>query len=169
MGVSETLESRLISLFCDGSAHAKPGYPGGWAFVIVREGEVLRSGTGGARRTTNNRMEMTAAIEGLKAWLDLGLDSPLELVSDSRHSLDIASGAHLPRKDSELVSELHRLAQQAKVTCRWVAGHSGNEWNERCDRLAHEAKQSFVPARIRKKQTKTRTKPKQKPEPKRSP
>jgi len=142
----------LISVYCDGSAHARPNLPGGWAYVIVQGEVMLATASGGARRATNNQMELTAAIEALKACRALNLAPPFELVSDSRHCLDIARGAYFPKKDTELASQLRTLASELNIVCRWVAGHRGDPWNERCDALAHDAKQELVPARVRRKQ-----------------
>lgn len=137
----------MISIYSDGASSAKGGKPGGWAFVIVRdEAEVLACGYGGNPNTTNNVMELTGAIEGLKKAIGLyaaGLikpEEPWELVSDSQYVLGMASGEWHPTKNVELANEIAKLAKSLNVRIRWVPGHSGIVWNERCDSLAGRGK-----------------------------
>lgn len=135
----------MISVYCDGSSGAGGGKPGGWAWVIVHNGKPVATDLGGSPSTTNNIMELTGAVEGLKALLefrnrgDLQADA-IELLSDSQYTLGCASGEWNPTKNLDLVNELLALVKFLKPQLRWVRGHTGDTWNERCDSLAHRAK-----------------------------
>jgi ribonuclease HI len=142
-----------LRIYCDGSADERSGRPGGWAFLIVREGKVLLSGSGGERSTTNNVMELQAALSGLEAvrerkWHD---GERVELVSDSRVTLDAASGAQLPRKHLELAHRVFQASADVSAQPRWIRGHSGDTWNEAVDALAHEARWALVPEKAKRR------------------
>jgi len=131
----------MISVYTDGSSHAKGGQPGGWAYFIVSDGVPLNCNAGNNQSTTNNVMELTAAIEGLqfvknltgqKSWQPVRV----ELVSDSEYVLGIASGAFEPVKNLELAYRLQSLVKALGAKTRWVRGHSGDIFNEGCDTLA---------------------------------
>lgn len=97
---------------------------------------------------------MQAALAGLQAVITRGwhLGASVGLVSDSRGTLEIASGeAPLPAHDTALASALRDAFIAAGATTRWVRGHSGNRWNEHVDALASAAKQTLVPSRVKKK------------------
>lgn len=141
----------MISVYSDGASAARGGMPGGWAFVVVRdETDVIVAGYGNDISTTNNVMELTGAIKGLEhAAISLQLgeikaNELIELVSDSQYVLGIASGKWNPTKNVELAKRLTELATQLKVRLRWVKGHSGNLWNERCDSLAGKGKAEAI-------------------------
>jgi ribonuclease HI len=133
---------RALSLYCDGSAAERVGRPGGWAFVVVRDDEVLVSKSGAAAATTCLVMELEAARAGLAEVVARGWhhDAQVELVSDSTIALDIAAGRYLPRKHVALAQSLREVAVQAGVHTRWVRAHSGQKWNEAVDALAHQAR-----------------------------
>jgi ribonuclease HI len=133
-----------VTLYTDGACSGNPG-PGGYG-VILQYGDRRRELSGGFRRTTNNRMELTAAIKGLEA-----LKEPCDvtLVSDSEYVLNGISkgwargwrakgwrrqGKTVP--NWELWQRLLELCERHRVTVRWVMGHAGHEENERCDELA---------------------------------
>jgi ribonuclease HI len=140
-----TTARKSIALFTDGACSGNPG-PGGYA-VILRYGQHQRELSGGFRRTTNNRMELTAAIRGLEA-----LKEPcvVTLFSDSQYVINgIAKGwargwrAKAWRRQGgktvpnwELWDRLLDLCDHHRVTLRWVEGHAGHTENERCDELA---------------------------------
>lgn len=139
-----------VILYTDGACSGNPG-PGGWAAILTHPGNgTVRTITGGARDTTNNRMELTAAIEGLKA-VKPGRRWRVRLVSDSEYVIKgltlwidkwIAKGWRRgkdPVKNVDLWKELHGLAQQFEMSYEHVRGHSGHPENEECDRLAVEA------------------------------
>lgn len=122
----------------DGSCSGNPG-PGGWA-AILRHGEAERVITGGAAMTTNNRMELTAVIAGLRA-----LKRPCEVVvvTDSEY-VRLALTDGVMRANGDLVAEARRLAAGHVIEVQRVAGHAGHALNERADRLAVEARKRMV-------------------------
>ncbi len=132
-----------VELFTDGACSGNPG-PGGWGYVLRVQG-VESEGSGGEAPTTNNRMELLGAIEGLRA---LQAPSRVRLVSDSQYLvkglnewLDGWKRAGWRRKtgpvmNAELWQELDRLRGIHRIKAEWVRGHVGHAENERCDRLA---------------------------------
>ena len=138
---------KFVEIFTDGACSGNPG-PGGWG-VVLRFGEREKELSGGEKETTNNRMELTAAIEGLSA-----LKEPcrVRLVTDSKYVADgITKGwAQSWRKNGwrkadkkpalnvDLWEKLLDLIKTHEVTIDWVKGHAGHPENERCDKLAVE-------------------------------
>jgi len=134
-----------IELFCDGACSGNPG-PGGWG-TILRYGDRERELAGGAPLTTNNRMELTALIEGLAA-----LKEPcrVTVTTDSKYVADgITKGwarswqrngwvksDKKPALNPDLWESLLAQLDRHEVSIKWVRGHSGHPENERCDRLA---------------------------------
>jgi ribonuclease HI len=134
-----------VDIYTDGACRGNPG-PGGWGAVLVY-GSVEKELSGGENPTTNNRMELTAAIEALSA-----LREPCEvtLTSDSKYLVDgIANGwarswrargwkksDRSPALNPDLWGGLLDLLDIHRVTLVWVKGHDGHPYNERCDRLA---------------------------------
>jgi ribonuclease HI len=148
----------VISVFSDGSSGSKGGKPGGWAWVIVRDAgqpqeQVLAAAYGGSVSTTNNIMELTGAIEGMRALQAMQAsgvvrrDEVCELVSDSQYTLGITSGKYTPVKNVELAKaalafgvSVLAVDRDGLPRTRWVRGHQGDTWNERCDSLAARGK-----------------------------
>ena len=138
---------KYIELFTDGACSGNPG-PGGWG-VVLRYGQHEKELSGGEKETTNNRMELTAAIKGLEA-----LKEPcvVKLVTDSKYVADgIIMGLaeswqknnwiksdKKPALNSDLWERLLELLEKHEVKIEWVKGHAGHAENERCDRLAVE-------------------------------
>jgi ribonuclease HI len=147
---SALLEAGKILIYSDGGAIDNPG-PGGYGVVLRYKGH-RRELSGGFRWTTNNRMELLACIEGLKA---LKRRCSVVLYSDSKHVVNgmtkgwaerwQAKGWKLANeqdvKNADLWRQLAELCRQHDVEFRWVRGHSGNPDNERCDQLAMAAAQ----------------------------
>ena len=139
-----------VTIYTDGACSGNPG-PGGWGAVLL-SGEHRKEISGGDPQTTNNRMELTAAIEALRA---LKLPSKVDLYTDStyvkkgitewiqnwkKNGWKRRSGRKLlPVKNAELWRELDQLVAKHDVAFHWVEGHAGNEENERCDELARGA------------------------------
>ena len=144
---------KTVQLFTDGACSGNPG-PGGWG-AILRFGEHEKELSGGAENTTNNRMELTAVIEGL-----LALKSPciVELTTDSRYVADgLEKGwaqswkkngwrkaDKKPALNPDLWDELLRLAEIHTLKINWIKGHAGHAENERCDALAVAQSQKFI-------------------------
>ena len=137
-----------ITIYTDGCSLGNPG-PGGYA-AILRYGEHTRELAGGFRRTTNNRMEILAAIEGLRA---LKAPCRVTLYTDSQYVANAiregwakrwkANGWRRNKKERalnpDLWEELLALCEQHDVEFVWVRGHTGDPDNERCDALAKQA------------------------------
>ena len=137
-----------VTIYTDGACSGNPG-PGGWAAVLIA-GEHKKEISGGEKTTTNNIMELTAILEGLKA-----LKEPCEvdLYSDSAYSVNAFNQGWIwnwikkgwktssgePVKNREIWEELLQLTKTHKVTFHKVKGHSTNELNNRCDELARNA------------------------------
>ncbi len=140
-----------VILFTDGACSGNPG-PGGWAAILKHpETGKEKKLSGGDPQTTNNRMELTGAIEGLKA-LKADRRWRVHLVSDSEYVIrgltewiegwiakNWKRGKAGPVKNEDLWKELHALTQLHDMTYEHVYGHSGHPENEECDRLAVEA------------------------------
>ena len=136
-----------VEIFTDGACSGNPG-PGGWG-AILRAGAHEREISGGERETTNNRMELTAAIKALET---LKKPSNVVLHTDSRYLLDgvtkwlkrwKANGWKTadkkPVKNEDLWRTLENAAATHEVNWRWVRGHNDHVENERADRLARAA------------------------------
>jgi len=138
---------KRVTIFTDGACAGNPG-PGGWGAILVA-GQHRREISGCDPQTTNNRMEMTAAIEALRA-----LKEPCEvdLYTDSQYlrngmekwlakwkRTSWRTAAKKPVKNADLWEQLDALTQRHVVRWHWVRGHHGHVENERCDELANEA------------------------------
>jgi len=137
-----------VTIYTDGGCRPNPG-PGGWGAVILIPRRKPVDLSGGEDFTTNNRMELTAAIEALKF-----LTGPhrVELVTDSQYlrrgitewlagwrAKGWVTAAKTPVKNRDLWQELDKRLEGHDVRWRWTRGHSGSRWNERADRLASRA------------------------------
>ncbi len=135
---------KKVQIITDGACLGNPG-PGGWA-AILRYGGRMRELTGGEPRTTNNRMELMAAIRGLEALRE---PCEVEIVTDSEYLKNgitrwIAawkrngwkSASRQPVKNQDLWEQLDRLAARHKTRWVWTRGHAGHTGNERADELA---------------------------------
>ena len=130
---------KKITLFSDGSALGNPG-PGGYG-TILRFGDKEKEIVGGEAHTTNNRMELLGAIEGLKALKE---PCEIEIISDSSYVVKGINEwlANWIKRDFKKVKNIDlwkqyiEVSQGHKVNATWVKGHAGHEENERCDDLA---------------------------------
>ena len=140
-----------VEIFTDGACSGNPG-PGGWG-AILRSGLRERELSGGEALTTNNRMEITAAIRALEALKSASL---VTLHTDSRYLLDGATlwlkkwkangwrtADRKPVKNDDLWRELDAAAARHHIAWRWVQGHSGHIENERADALARAALEQY--------------------------
>jgi ribonuclease HI len=142
-----------IELYCDGSGEERVARPGGWAWVIVRDGEVLHEGHGSAEETTSLIMELEAARAGLDAVIAHGLEGDVTVVSDCRIALEVAAGTFRPRPEKyhALCDALRAAAVRANAKTKWIRGHAGHPLNERVDARAHQAKREGVERRAARK------------------
>jgi ribonuclease HI len=142
----------MIEVFTDGACLGNPG-PGGWGVLILENGK-RRELNGGEAGTTNNRMEMLAAIRALEATAGA---AAITLVTDSQYVKNGITGwikgwkrngwknaSKQPVKNRDLWEQLDALTQGRSVEWKWVKGHSGHPENDRVDELAREAAQAFV-------------------------
>ena len=137
----------IVDLFVDGACSGNPG-PGGWGAILRWRGHEKEL-SGGAPDTTNNRMELTAAIEGLNA---LRREATVRVTTDSTYVRDgitkwlpqwkrrgWKTAEKKPVKNEDLWRALDTAAQRHSVTWHWVRGHDGHPENERADALARAA------------------------------
>ena len=143
-----------VTIYTDGAARGNPDGPGGYGAVlqftdskgVLHEKEL----SAGYKKTTNNRMELMAAIAGLEALtkpceVDLHSDSKYLVDAFNQHWIDSwlkkgwKRGKNEPVKNIDLWERLLKAKEQHKVTFIWVKGHAGEEINERCDKLATTA------------------------------
>lgn len=142
---------KQLKIWTDGSCLKNPG-PGGWAYAIVMDGKI-KEGSGGVVHTTNNRMELSAAIEGLKA---LSEPCSVDLYTDSKYvqlgmiqwvagwiarAWCLSTGK--PVLNVDLWRELLRVSEPHQVQWHWVKAHGVDVMNNRVDHLAREAAESM--------------------------
>jgi ribonuclease HI len=138
---------KRVQIYTDGACSGNPG-PGGWG-AILRYGNIEKEMSGGITPTTNNRMEMTAALEALRA---LTAPCEVDLFTDSMYLRDgitkwikswqkrgWKTADNKPVKNADLWQELLSAIAMHKVRWHWVEGHAGHVENERADTLARAA------------------------------
>lgn len=143
---------KAVEMFTDGACKGNPG-PGGWG-VLLRFGQHEKHLFGGERNTTNNRMELLAAIEGLSV---LNRPCSVILTTDSQYVRQgitqwinnwrkngWKTAAKQPVKNADLWQRLDQLSQQHQIEWRWVKGHSGHAENEQADQLANQGVASVM-------------------------
>ncbi|MDP3506225.1 MAG: RNase H family protein [Myxococcales bacterium] len=145
----------MLEVHCDGSGEERVGRPGGWAFVIVRDGEVLCERDGSSGKTTSLVMELEAARSALdevvaQRW---HFTHQVVLISDCRVALEVAAGTFTPRppKYAALSSTLRELAVTSGAVMKWVRAHAGHRWNEHVDAVARAARLRAA-ARVRRRE-----------------
>jgi len=146
-------ENKTVTLYTDGACKGNPG-KGGWG-VLMRYGSHEKELFGGEAHTTNNRMELTAIIQGLAA-----LKRPCAVViyTDSQYVKNgmekwihgwkkngWKTASKQPVKNEDLWQQLDRLAAQHQIQWQWVRGHAGHAENERADALANQGVASVEP------------------------
>ncbi len=149
--MSEAKESRRVEIWTDGACSGNPG-PGGWGAILTFNG-VEKELSGGEALTTNNRMELMAAISALEA---LTRPCAVDLHTDSIYVRDGVTGwihnwkkrgwttaDKKPVKNVELWQRLDAAAQRHDIQWKWVKGHAGDEMNERADALARAGMAPF--------------------------
>jgi ribonuclease HI len=143
---------KKVEIFTDGACKGNPG-PGGWG-ALLRLGRHEKELSGGEPATTNNRMEMIAAIRALEALIE---PCEVDLYTDSRYLIDgitkwVAgwqkrgwlNASRKPVRNAELWHQLIEQAARHRIRWHWVKGHSGHPENERVDRLACAAAEAFA-------------------------
>ena len=145
--------SKKVDIYTDGACSGNPG-PGGWGAVLLYKG-VKKELSGGEENTTNNRMELTAAIKALSALkepCDVTLHTDSKYISDAFNNGWIYAWEKKGWKKTdgkqvlnpELWQELYALMKKHEVTLEWVKGHAENEYNNLCDKLAVGESKKFL-------------------------
>jgi ribonuclease HI len=143
------MDETPVIIYSDGGAKPNPGGPGGWAALLIY-GDHRREISGGERSTTNNRMELTAAIQALEV---LTRPCRVEFHTDSQY-VQRGISEWLPKwvrngwrtadkrpvLNQDLWERLYAATQRHEITWKWVKGHAGQEFNERVDELATQAR-----------------------------
>jgi len=145
------MEQNIVKIYSDGACSGNPG-PGGWAAVLLYK-EHKKEIFGSQKDTTNNQMELKAAIESLKI---LKKSSNIEFYTDSTYVKDgitkwifswkknnWRNSKKQPVKNVELWQELDKLVVNHEIEWHWVKGHSGDTYNDLADKLAYEASRSI--------------------------
>ena len=146
-------QGKRIAIWSDGACSGNPG-PGGWGALLTWNGH-KKELKGGAPDTTNNRMELTAAIEALEA---VKRPATIDFYTDSQYLRGGVNGwirgwklngwktsDRKPVKNVDLWQKLDALRERHDITWHWVRGHSGTDGNERADELAREGMEPFKP------------------------
>ena len=143
---------KTVTLYTDGACSGNPG-PGGWGAILEYMGHEKEM-SGGEVKTTNNRMELTAVIEGLKALKEPCI---VELYSDSKYVIDALQKGWAvgwrkrgwiksdkkPALNPDLWEVLLNLTERHELHYHWVKGHAENEKNNRCDQMAVAESQKY--------------------------
>ncbi len=142
-----------VEIFTDGACSGNPG-PGGWGTILIC-GKHEKELSGGERETTNNRMELTAVIEGLKA---LNRPCKVKIITDSQYVVNgITKGwaekwrsnnwiksDKKPAQNKDLWEELLNQLERHDYEFSWIKGHAGHPENERCDAMAVKQSQKYL-------------------------
>ncbi len=140
--VAEDDKTVEVDVYVDGACSGNPG-PGGWGFKIEK-GEMFAEGSGADPNTTNNKMEITAAIKGIEAIKELGPKlkfraSRINVYSDSEYLINTMKGLFKRKANHLWWEELDKMADGLTIEWFHIPGHAGHEQNERADFLAKEA------------------------------
>lgn len=149
---TERCKLKKVTVYTDGACSGNPG-PGGWCAILVYK-ETEKAISGGEPSTTNNRMELTAAVSALEALKE---PCEVEIVSDSKYVVDAINKGWLEswhkkgwkKSDGkqalnvDLWQRLMPLLERHNVVFSWVKGHGGHSYNERCDQTAVEESRRY--------------------------
>ncbi len=139
---------KKIIIYTDGSSRGNPG-PGGYGTLMIYQ-DHRKELSGGFAKTTNNRMEILAALTGIESLLE---PCQITVYSDSKYVIDTmdkgwihgwkkkgwSRGPNKPLKNADLWQRMAEAIHGHQISWKWVKGHSGQPENERCDQLATEA------------------------------
>lgn len=140
-----------VEVYADGSATVATK-PGGYGYVILIDGQKVTEGSGYMEKASNNDAELEAAIQGLACVLRMRIEGKIPignhevfLVSDSQIILGWANGTlrFKQRDKRHKFEQLQHVVKKLNVKTRWVKGHSGDEHNSRCDKLANMARKQL--------------------------
>ena len=144
-----------VDIFTDGGCSGNPG-PGGWAYVMLSDGQLTSYSSGGEAQTTNNKMELTAVIRAIEDASLLGV-SEISISTDSQYVKNgittwifnwkkngWKTSSKDPVKNRELWEHLDELNSANKIRWTWVKGHAGIKYNEMCDSLVRKEMEKFT-------------------------
>ena len=148
--------SEILEIYTDGGCTGNPG-PGGWAAILLADPDEPLEISGFERETTNNRMELTAVISALeKVQSSFDTTGLIRIYTDSQYvqkgisqwmkgweARGWKTAAGKPVKNKDLWLKLKALNDSLNVEWKWVKGHDGNIWNERCDELVARERSLF--------------------------
>ena len=139
---------KKVKLYADGSSLGNPG-PGGWGAILEYNG-IQKQFSGGEKNTTNNKMELTAIIEGLKKLKE---PCEVEIISDSNYVVKAinewldswikTNWKNKKVKNIELWEKYLEVSKPHKIKATWIKGHNGHRENEICDKLAKKEASKF--------------------------
>lgn len=131
----------MLKVYCDGACSGNPG-PGGWAFVIPRFDIEISDYE---EQTTNNRMEITAAMKALEYLLEHFFNEDnIEIITDSQYVINTMTKGWQKKKNTDLWDRLdNAVGKFNSITWTWVKGHADNKYNKRCDELAVQEYKSY--------------------------
>lgn len=138
---------KKVKIYTDGACSGNPG-PGGYGIILVHNGKEKEL-SGGSKRTTNNRMELTAVIVALQSLKE---PCQVHITTDSKYVVDAVNKNWLKswaKKDfsgkanPDLWKKYLEASEKHEVEIEWIKGHAGHEMNERCDKLAVKACNKF--------------------------
>ena len=137
-----------IIIYTDGAARGNPG-PAGWGAIIMQGGEVVKELGGRSDHSTNNIMELMAPTEAMKYLKENNIEGEVEIYSDSKYVINgitdwinnwlknnWRTANKKPVLNKELWQDLHAANKELKPAWHYVAGHSGDKWNDRADEIA---------------------------------
>lgn len=143
---------KKVTIYTDGACSGNPG-PGGWG-VLLTFGDTQKEMCGGDAETTNNRMELSAAIQGLDALTE---ECRVDLYTDSKYVMDgitkwidgwkeknWRTASKKPVKNKDLWQQLDEARNRHDVTWHWVKGHNGDYGNEKADQLANQGMAAYL-------------------------
>jgi ribonuclease HI len=147
------IQPKTISVYADGSSVGNSTGPIGWGWLVTDWDTIICAGSEGAPVGTNNIAELQGALHGLRAVVDRGLHigNNVEIVSDSTYCLNLASGLYQANTHKDIVHVLQDLYKVTNARTRWVRGHSGDIFNDRCDELAKAGRDRYSPIETKKK------------------
>jgi ribonuclease HI len=157
----------VIQVYSDGSATTKEN-AGGWGAIVIVNGILHKELSGHLESATNNDAELIASIKGLDCAMeclcspsrgDFDEEADVTLISDSEIVLNWANGKYRFKQIDKmpLYDHLMRLMKKMNVKTRWVKGHSGDPFNERCDKLANNARKGITTQTLDKPPTEVHT------------
>lgn len=128
----------MFNIYTDGSCDniRYPNY-GGWAYVILKNNNIIESKSGNESHTTNNRMEMIAIINSISSLPDF---SKVTIFTDSKYCIGAFSNKYYARANTDLIKQFIAIVESKNldITFEWVRGHNGDEWNEMVDKMAND-------------------------------